>query len=327
MDIVILLGVLVACEFGLRALGHPTRWGTRAAMVLMVGSYYLFISPVLRQDESMSWAVLPGLLAFLVARSAFVRRWRADERAHQERLDGQASQVRDDLAGGRPVRRFALWLRPFHSTERLPTQAASFQGVATQHIDLERMLREALSPDLPLVALGLPGETTGAGRIATDDATWWEEFTRLATAAHQIFVLPAANDGTFREVAWLKDGDQFGKCVFVMPETPPTGGRVHIRRGPRPFVMHHVPQPVIDHRALWGKAAQRLGALEVELPPYDRRGALFRPAGGLVPLALSPVVRKVRRLRALLAALDALDAPCSPPPAHPGPPPYWTSKS
>jgi hypothetical protein len=81
---------------------------------------------------------------------------------------------------------------------------------------------------------------------------------------------------------------------------------------------------VIDHRALWGKAAQRLGALEVELPPYDRRGALFRPAGELVPLALSPVVRKVRRLRALLAALDA---PCSPPPAHLGSPPYWTSKS
>lgn len=117
----------------------------------------------------------------------------------QDDLDSEASKIVKALkSGDKPA--FQLYLRPFwitktialpnpqHSRELLnPSRFSESEGR-----DFEQILTTAATlPTCPLIALGSPGETLGAGRVAVPDQIWADEFLILAQAAERIFVVPS----------------------------------------------------------------------------------------------------------------------------------------
>lgn len=135
------------------------------------------------------------------------------------------------LAEGHPPS-FALYLRPFKLTGRIAfdNPAAALQAGNPFHmpfahddrLDIERLVAEALDPDLPLVALGRPGEHMGAGRIAVDDAVWQDAVRLLAEASELIVLLPYPAAGTLWEVEHVIGAGLLGKTALLMP--PATTG-------------------------------------------------------------------------------------------------------
>jgi hypothetical protein len=71
---------------------------------------------------------------------------------------------------------FAVFLRPFYTTDKIQTTQMimillSFRSIAFQTIGykLEDMIVKAFHRRIPVVALGKPGETFGVGRILADE--------------------------------------------------------------------------------------------------------------------------------------------------------------
>jgi hypothetical protein len=106
-----------------------------------------------------------------------------------------------------PGRAFVLYLRPFGVTGLL-----NIGG-----LDFESSMAYNLSPMMPMIALGHPGEAIGAGRILTTDEHWRDEILRLVDKAERIMLIPSHREGTKWEIAKLKDNQHFGKTIFAMP--------------------------------------------------------------------------------------------------------------
>jgi hypothetical protein len=186
-----------------------------------------------------------------------------------EAAKGERQRRRDDIPSAilralrsstqLPVDRYAVYARPFDSTDQLTTQNMDVQagggGQQPTHVDLETKLTRALEPYLPVVALGRPGEMVGvSGRVRTSESEWQDAFALLAANAVLILVLPSRHLGTRWEMEWLlnKARDQ---CIFIMPMSP---------------------TPRLSYRDNWEEVKVSLKELGVELPIYQNRGALFR---------------------------------------------------
>lgn len=297
-----------------RAVGHKARWITRLVAPTTLLPFFLYYIPMRSGDPSDDWAVVLALPAYFVARYSYFRLWKTDDSSYQDSLDRAAEKLRKSihLDNIDATQKYVLYLRPFISTARLPTQALSQNFRPSQHSDFELVLREAILPNRLLIALGVPGETEGAARMLTGDDTWWHEFTVLAARADLIIVLPAANDGTYREISWLRENGRLRKCIFYMPETPPVGGGLEIHKGPKtPFVRTHRAQPRVCHQCHWEAAVERLVHLGIRLPYYDRCGALFKIgddgclASNMGWLQLSREAFKVSRLRTIVRDIES----------------------
>jgi hypothetical protein len=179
----------------------------------------------------------------------------ASLRSSQSTIDSAAQQIRRELQEGmRP--RFYLYLRPFNVTNRVPVRNPKhssdlFSLAQYEHLptmDFESILENATS--LPLVALGHPGEAVGAGRIETDDKSWWDDFLLLARSAEKIFVVPSDRTGTKREIEWLKESGNLKKSIFICP-----------------------PQRIqTDRNPAWEKAANEVA---IQLAAYSSLGKVF----------------------------------------------------
>ncbi len=252
--------------------------------------------------------------------------FRADIRRGQRLRDRAAAGMVERLRSGGSAR-FALYLRPFATTERLaaqplPSEVGGGNGLPS-HLDIETLLSRALRGTCPVVALGRPGEVLeGAARIETTDAGWRSTMTVLAQHAELIVMTPLARPSTLWELGWLAEHGLLGKIVMVMPEVvSPTPSEVVFTtsRGGRLFdagTSAWDPEPhTIDLAAEWARAVAAAGELGVRLPPLAAVGALFTldPARGtvarIVPLALSTSARRVRYLREVLPALRGAAGP------------------
>ncbi|MBZ6477193.1 hypothetical protein [Streptomyces griseocarneus] len=268
------------------------------------------------------------LAALIFPRWLLYRASRRDVRREQRRRNAQARRLtmeairfhRAPRGTRRPDARprFAVYLRPFDTTQRLisqPAEPSEGGGGVPVHQDLETLLHAALPRDLPLIAAGREGDIQiGAGRVVLRGSHWQGPVACLASSASLIVLIPSANAGTLWEMKWLRDHGALDRTVFIMPEFPITPV---IRYSASPYLGH----PLVsrydgaahyrDHAAEWDAAVRAAARIGLRLPPYRYDGALFTvdDAGGLrslSPLGLIPTLRRARRVRAALHELGVV---------------------
>ena len=235
-----------------------------------------------------SGVVIAGLA--LVALSGWIRR--RVQKMGQAENDRIATGVLERLAAnsGARVPEFYLYLRAFETTGRLNVPlflrlrklSIGFNSLVTN--DLESYVSQAISRVGPMVALGHPGETIGAGRILTGEESWKTDIGTLMKRAKGILLVPSDRPGTLWEIDTLKQEGLLGKVIFVMPPCS-TGDH--------------------DTRQRWESARQTLRDRGLETPDYDERGMLFvLEADGRVsnvePLLLTSARQVRKSLKRLL---------------------------
>ena len=182
------------------------------------------------------------------------------ESVQQKKRDELASAILYAVRSSTPlpVKRYAVYARPFDSTNMLTTQNIDLNepGSITKvyNVDLETKIRRALETFLPVVALGRPGEMIGAGRVQVDDSEWQEVFALLVEKAALVLALPSSNPGTRWEMKLLLNVAR-ERCILIMPMSP---------------------TPSQNFNDKWLNTRFSLEELGVELPIYIDRGALFR---------------------------------------------------
>lgn len=207
-------------------------------------------------------AIASGILLLLGRTLTVVAR-----RREQRRRDRRAAMLLArllDAPGSDPIPPYVIYLRPFSTTGRLavtnprtrwlPLLPSYYAHEAT--LEFETILSEALPDQLPLVALGRPGEHVGAGRVAVTDDDWKAMFQRLIKDARWIVMIPSGQGETRWELQQLVAQDYLHKTIFLMPPALKAGG--------------------IDIAAYWAQAREGLVADGVQLPHYTDAGQLFR---------------------------------------------------
>jgi hypothetical protein len=139
-----------------------------------------------------------------------------------------------------PETSFYLFLRPFTSTGdvKIVLQAQLAKRTSANIVtydygefgrtwrwrldviwgDLETELSMLFGQDLPLLALGRPGEQIGAGRVQSTEDSWRTDLQLLAESADGILVIPSTHEGTKWEIANLMENRKLiRKCIFIVP--------------------------------------------------------------------------------------------------------------
>ena len=174
--------------------------------------------------------------------------YRFEEARAQRERDRLATVLRDclrtsDLMSSYLAPVFYLFLRPFTSTgdvkivlrsgmiKRASTNITNYNysgfGYTTLYRrdvrwgDFETVLAQELARFGPLVALGRPGEQVGTGRILSTEDSWQDDFTVLAAASKNVFVLPSTHPGTGYEIDQLLNSERLPqKTIFFAPPDP-----------------------------------------------------------------------------------------------------------
>jgi hypothetical protein len=203
----------------------------------------------------------------------------------QDKRDKQAADLANQLTNpSNQHLSFALYLRPFTSTNNIPTSLPSafysnseFDGV----IDFELTLENALKDKLRFYALGHPHEAYGAGRIETDEATWKSKIIQLMQQAKTIFVIPSDHAGTKWEIEHILQMELITKCIFIMP---PTGGAFWKKETGGDWQNE---QPFVDQANSWTQTQLSFQKIRFYLPDYQSSGAFFTMDGSGRQLSIS----------------------------------------
>ena len=195
-----------------------------------------------------------------------------DERRTQCRRDKRAAKILKRLKAdpARVQTPYFVYLRPFFTTGNMPIERrrggllsaipffpAYFEDrIESRSVELEKTLSKALVCSGLLIGLGKPGEQIGAGRIATDDATWQDDVRLLVQHAKYLLLIPSERPGTSWEVNLTRDGGYLDKCVFLMP--------------PKLYFSS------IDIEDAWSRTRESLKKDGVDLPEYQSSGAMFK---------------------------------------------------
>jgi hypothetical protein len=203
-------------------------------------------------------------------------------RSRQVYRDRVASKIMNDLlaieAGAHVTQpRFCLYLRPFATTNELPTTSTGNPGPLRQpgniRVDAEVLLSAAFPLHCPLIALGEPGrllstkfahlltwpidgiwDLAGTGKVQSAEGDWRAKVQLLAHAAEAIVIVPFDFPGTRWELEWLNRNGNLGKCVIAMPPSVPDGP---------------------DYRPSWEDAERLLHPMGVAVPQYGESGSLL----------------------------------------------------
>lgn len=262
-----------------------------------------------------------------------------DIKEGQDRREVAAKDTaRRIMAGERTPGPFALYLRPFASTGRLPAQPSPPEDwdrtVPPAHLDVETLFDRALRDRCPLLALGRSGDIAeGAARIATSDQEWRSLVAALAEKAALIIMVPLASPSTSWELGWLTEHDLLGKVLMVMPETrlPVSFGYTFsVEKNDRVFDWDRIftieradtERHQLDLVTEWRQAIQAAQDIGVELPVYAGVGALFtidatsRQVARILPLPLSTISygRRAGYVRTAITTLGIFTAESDPPP-------------
>jgi hypothetical protein len=191
----------------------------------------------------------------------------------QERRDQTSAVLSASLDEASKINsRFALYLRPFVVTDRLPTSLPGTHYTGSRFdgfLDFEGILQDSVRDTTPLVALGRPMETYGAGRILTDDENWKAKVTKLMEASTTIFLIPSNHAGTLWEIQQILQSGWLEKCIFIMP---PVGATKWTKE---PGENWHYDKSLVDAAADWSLAQEALTDLGIHLPAYEQTGAIF----------------------------------------------------
>jgi hypothetical protein len=316
--VVALGGALTAVVYARARRARPSVWSTSANAAAALAYAWVF----LWLDTRWWWKALL-MVAFtplFVIANATVR---GDlVRTARRRSARATAAARRMLAGGH-VPRFALYLRPFDTTDHLAAQTArpeiGGQDDRASHVDVETILSRTLSKECEFIALGRPGDIVeGAARVVTGEDEWRDVIRRLLDEAAFIVVVPFPNEGTSWELSEIRSRGHLGKTVFVMPEMMRTqpNGVVAPRESDRVWDagirVYDPSKHFLDVSAEWRRARAIFGAAGFRLPPYCESGALFTLSGsgdrvtGIAPAPLSVLTRRQRYLREVLTRLGVM---------------------
>jgi hypothetical protein len=282
-------------EEKMRLKGNTFRPSLAQFFFMLLGGITLMTGTVLLQYSEFPFLLEVGAYAGIVfisgllgaVGSAFRHR---DHATGQVKRDRRASAILEKLKKGEEVPPYSVYLRTFAVTNKLRIGYRENPLIAKvdrdEHRDLETLLSEAFETYEPMIALGLPGEHVGAGRILSEESTWKEEIELALVHASTIVMVPSHRAGTRWEVEWLgRNG--WDKTLFLMPP------RDKFTRA--------------DNTLAWEIAAQFLSPTSLRLPPYDARGMIFivdrygNPQAGcplwgnLRPSELRRLIRSLRR--------------------------------
>lgn len=191
------------------------------------------------------------------------------KRGEQTKRDKRAAEIMRECTAG-SAQDFSLYLRAFETTARMPYEAGfsvsavDLRQADDAETDLETGLAEAVEGDIPLVALGKPGEHHGAGRILTSDDRWQSDLALLADKATILFMVPSVRPGTLWEVDRIISDRLLHKTIWFQPPTRTGWLRKLTRR-----------QNEFDWVAAWGPIAAQLRSRDIDFPDYDRQGCIF----------------------------------------------------
>lgn len=243
-------------------------WSKRTSLLLRLATFFLLAATIaianagvaaLRQ-ESASLTLIPilAVLFFVFMTMGLVSRQR-DRLAWQRLRDAEANRIMEAVKrdASQP---FALYLRSFDWTGVLPIKNPDYRPdedplaeLAT--LDLEEVLTRAISPQMPVIALGLQGEAVGAGRYTTDDSTWQADVEALGKRAVFVLMLPLFSAGTLWEMGFLRQAGLLQKTIVVMP--PAVGAFT------------------LSLRDRWRAAQAKLAQAGITLLDYSPEGGLF----------------------------------------------------
>jgi hypothetical protein len=273
---------VVATYLAYTAAKHFLSYSASVAWRLLAGVFALPIYFALTRDyawyvESALWAL--GIFLTLVGiglRNTMIRR-------KQETADEQAAHILKALrAGTEPKPRFSLYLRSFELTRRLTTQDMDLHspGSPPTHVDFETLLRDAMKPIAPLLAIGSSDIDSGAMKLQTSNESWQGAFRQLAREATVIFLVPGDTGGTMFEAQWLLKNGLIPKCIFVMPMSPTER---------------------LSYAQNWRDVVVALDKLE--FPAYNKQGAFlkFNASGELIAqVSLPQTIVTPQSLRAAI---------------------------
>jgi hypothetical protein len=216
-------------------------------------------------SETPLWPTIVVAALFLLAGRLLTALADSRQQAGRDRrASALFASLVDNESGEEHVEPYALYLRPFSTTGRmivsnpkmrwLPVLPSYFATEET--LEFETLLAEALAPDLPLIALGRPGEHIGAGRLAVADEEWQDVFQRLIQHASWIVMIPNDEGETRWEIEQLVTQGLLHKTLFIMP----------------PMLRSRQP----DAADYWEKVRSGLAGLSLQLPRYNNAGQLFR---------------------------------------------------
>jgi hypothetical protein len=236
---------------------------------------------------------LVGLALMLLAAALRQRIFRR----RQQKNDQIADRIMGDLRANAdaPVPSFYLYLRAFETTGRLHIPlflrlrklSVGMSSLSTN--DVESHLSDAIRRIGPLIALGHPGETFGAGRIDTDDSKWTADIRVLMARARGILLVPSHRPGTLWEIETLKNEGWLAKCIFIMP--PRAVGE-------------------LDTKQRWEVARQALALHQLDAPEYQEHGLLFEVGpDGHVSNVEPMLLTSGRQMRKSLERLLSADPP------------------
>jgi hypothetical protein len=244
------------------------------ALIFLFGSYLLT-----RADWA--WPLQVGAWLLLSCLSLMWSGYRKTEASEiQSVRDQRAREIFTAVKEGKRPR-YTLYLRPSITRNRLLIQMYSGrlteEDSGSEEIDLETILALSFPRSMPIIGLGTPGEileggswsgsidssgihpnfsfAPGVGMIKTTAGMWRWDFKRLANSAELLLIIPYAYEGTMYELKEIKENEYLDKCIFIMPETLDGG---------------------TWHKEQWEKGMEKVKQLGIELPPYERRGMLFK---------------------------------------------------
>ncbi|MEM9811341.1 MAG: hypothetical protein AAF913_01625 [Pseudomonadota bacterium] len=242
--------------------GYALLWiGLGPLVCPPVGIFHLGIAFAPEIWVKAGFAVLLALFVFQMDRAT-----RGVMNANLLRLKNAIDAQHAASTGAEPS---ALLLRAFHEQRGYVDGDAGFSLFDL----IEPALRRA---GLRPVALGqtlpLPPDH-GTAFVLTTDETWWSVFQELSRSAAILVLIPEITPSLQREMRWLREADLISKVILVMPPealfvvhyTTADGG---VEGGPA--------GPNAARKAGWEETVQHWARdLGVELPSYDRRGALI----------------------------------------------------
>lgn len=230
--------------------------------------------------------------SFVVAALALVlllsSQWLRGKIIHlrQKEYDRTGERVLDDLRANplASVPDFYLYLRAFETTGKL--NVPMYLRVRRKCIwvpqslvtdDLESYTSLSVRKIAPLIALGRPGESIGAGRVLDDTKHWQADIVTLMHRSKGILLIPSDRPGTLWEMDTLNREGLFSKVVFIMP--PRTTGDY-------------------DTSVRWEAARKAMAVHGLEAPQHQARGMLFRlDSDGRLATAEPLVLNSTRKIR------------------------------
>ena len=235
--------------------------------------------------------IVVGLPLFLVVRHLALKLSRAgalarrrDWQKGQAKRDRRALAILERLSRG-DIPKYSVYLRPFAITGKVIVKHQEYQSGPVSEVDKERvrdlemLFSQALDRYEPMIALGLPGESIGAGRIQTDDQTWIDTISLMIQHSKLLILVPSSNPGTLHEIAMISSNHWLDKTVFIMPPTALDSR--------------------LDYQPSWEAAVKSCRAFGLSMPHYYCGGGLFRlnSAGKVCSGCFFPKNFKPKKLR------------------------------